>query len=128
MTRLTKAEKKRLKRTTTKKERQEMKEKSKEAKIKTREERLAEVTDLKERLLQWEMDQRFDAIRHLYQEMDDYVQSGEVKKGRIPFPGNLYRLIFFYWILTEAFRVPAAAARPRCGILFSSHSRQQMCM
>jgi hypothetical protein len=75
-----------LKRLTTKAQRQEWKAQKKLTRLKTPQERQAEVNDVKRQLEQWNIDMQFEAVRQLYEHLDAFVETGEVASGTIPFP------------------------------------------
>lgn len=83
---LSKLSKKQIKRVTTKKERLAIKEAKKQTLLKTRTEREAEVQDTKAQLGKWNLDEKFDAIRTLFAQLDLFVETGNSVAGRILFP------------------------------------------
>lgn len=77
---------KQLKRTTNKKQRQELKAARKQQNQKTQQERAAEVNDIKASLSRWELSDRYEAVAQLYAHLDHFVETGESASGKIPFP------------------------------------------
>lgn len=81
--------KKALKRTTNKAERQALKDQKKSGNLKTKAERLAEITSLKEQIGKWQITPDFEPVAQLFEAMDTFVETGEAARGVIPFLGKL---------------------------------------
>lgn len=75
-----------LKRVTNKKQRQQLKAEKKLKNLKSATDRAKEVQDIKINFRQWELDERYDAIALLYQQLDIFVSTGQSIHGTIPFP------------------------------------------
>lgn len=83
---LSKLSKAQLKKVTNKKQRQQLKEAKKLGNQKTASERMADVNDIKNKLLEWQLDEKFDAIKELFEQLQHFVDTGEPVSGKIPFP------------------------------------------
>lgn len=83
---LSKMTKSQLKTMTNKKQRQEWKKAKKSLQRKTAPERAREVLDVRERLAQIDIDDKFGAVRELFAALDQFVVTGETASGTIAFP------------------------------------------